>query len=158
MTYQTLDGPASDGTRARRPGRTLLPLLGVTLTALGGAFLLSAVSPIRPADPVASVAPSSMAESVRFDRLVRPQRAASTQTHPSAPDRDRSSRVRPAQISVPPAANQADFVPTPPLPAAAPAAVRARPAREPARDGARETDGERTAEDMVAAVQYHKLD
>ncbi|MDP6580568.1 MAG: S8 family serine peptidase, partial [Vicinamibacterales bacterium] len=82
-------------------------------------------------------------------------------THSLAP------RGNMSRIGVQPAADQPDFVPTPPPPAAAaplapmappaPAPVRAAPTSAAADDAAGDTTP-RTAEDMVGAVRYYKLD
>lgn len=165
MYRHPLGSAASDGTHARRPGRTLL--LGATLTGLAGAFLLSQGSPFMQPAPTVSMAPPSHArmpltpvrepEPVRFDRLARRARLESDRASRTAPATDATRRVRRTQISVQPAADQAEFVPTPPTRVAVPSQPANAPA-QPARDDPQWPDPPRTAEKMIATVQYHKLD
>ena len=163
MNIHTPGTAASRATRARRPGRTLLLLLGVTLTGVGGAALLLPVSPSREAQTTVAIAaapqpwmptaPTSAPVSVRLDKL----QTLGSRTAP--PARQAEPPARPA-ITVEPDRDTADFVPTPEPPRptletlravaaqpAAPARIDDPPAEQPAR-----------ARDTVANIQYQKLD
>ena len=167
MDNHTPATAASRGTRARRPGRTLLLLLGVTLTGLGGAVLLSPVSPFIETTVAITTAPqlrmptpaTSVPEPVQLDRLVRRDRVESTQTRPAAPARQAEPPARPA-ITIAPDKDTADFVPTPEPPTPTletRRAVAAQPAA-PAHIDDPTTDQPARARDTVANIQYQKLD
>ena len=110
MRSHTTATAASDGTRARLPGRTRLLLLGVTLTGLAGAYLLSPVAPIIPADPTVGMAPSpglrmpmsppSEPVRVRVDRLMQRDSVESARTRSSAPHSDPTSGAHRSEVGV----------------------------------------------------------
>lgn len=130
---------SNDGTRPPRPGRALLCLLGVTLTGLASAFLLSPWSPVIPSASTVSLAPpvhlempaTPRRQPERFERLAQQARPASNRASQTASATTETRRAGRPEVGMQPAADQPEFVPTPPAPGAGPLVAPAQPPPEP---------------------------